>query len=293
MRGATRVILQLDQILRLPRKMNLMIDPHHIWNVIYNARSNKSHPPTSPNTAPATQNESHDWSASHTKRHLQCAEQLVSSSNLTKYCACHEKWISCWILFTHETLFTMRRATYVTLQPHQILRLPRKMNLMLNSLHTWNAIYNAWSNICHPPTSPNTAPATKNDLPKSETNLLKTAEVSFPMRDRSDHDPRPFRPWKRKTEPAAPPRLLSRSPEADSIENYNISRSGYHSKFHRILRLPRKVTLELHQILRLPRKVTLELHQILRLPRKVTHELHQMLRLPQKVTHTTNILLTY
>ena len=31
--------------------MNLMIDPHHIWNVIYNARSNRSHPPTSPNTA--------------------------------------------------------------------------------------------------------------------------------------------------------------------------------------------------------------------------------------------------
>ena len=30
MRGETRVILQLDQILRLPRKMNLMIDPHHI-----------------------------------------------------------------------------------------------------------------------------------------------------------------------------------------------------------------------------------------------------------------------
>ena len=57
-----------------------------------------------------------------------------------------------------------------------------------------------------------------------------------------------------------PPRnrgYLSRPPRAFCIENYNISRSGYHSKFHRILRLPRKVTLELHQILRLPRKVTL------------------------------------
>ena len=53
----------------------VMIDPHHIWNVIYNARSNKRQPPTSANTAPATQNESHDWSASHMKRHLQCAEQ--------------------------------------------------------------------------------------------------------------------------------------------------------------------------------------------------------------------------
>ena len=90
MRGATGVILQLHQILRLPRKMNLMIDPRHIWNVIYNARSNKLHTTTSPNTAPATQNESHDWSASHMKRHLQCAEQAKSPSNLTKYCACHE-----------------------------------------------------------------------------------------------------------------------------------------------------------------------------------------------------------
>ena len=26
------------------------------------------------------------------KRHVQCAEQQVSRSNLTKYCACHEKW---------------------------------------------------------------------------------------------------------------------------------------------------------------------------------------------------------
>ena len=90
MRGATNFTPQLHQILRLPRKMNLMIDPRHIWNVIYNARSKQSHTTTSPNTAPATQNESHDWSASHMKRHLQCAEQAKSPSNLTKNCACHE-----------------------------------------------------------------------------------------------------------------------------------------------------------------------------------------------------------
>ena len=127
MRRATGITLQLHQILRLPRKMNLMIDPHHIWNVIYNARSNSQHPPTSPNTAPATQNESHDWSTSHMKRHLQCAEQQSTPSNLTKYCACHAKWISWLIRITHETSFTMRGATVNTLQPHQILRLPRKM----------------------------------------------------------------------------------------------------------------------------------------------------------------------
>ena len=65
-----KMTLQLLQILRLPRKMTLMIGPAHIWNVIYNARSSKSHLPTSPNTAPATQNDSRDWPCSHTKRHL-------------------------------------------------------------------------------------------------------------------------------------------------------------------------------------------------------------------------------
>ena len=36
------------------------------------------------------------------------------------------------ILVTHERLFTMRRATSVIVQTHQILRLPRKMNLMID-----------------------------------------------------------------------------------------------------------------------------------------------------------------
>ena len=55
MRGATCVIVLTHQILRLPRKMALIIDPCHM------------------------------------KRYLQCAEQQVSLPNLTKYRACHEK----------------------------------------------------------------------------------------------------------------------------------------------------------------------------------------------------------
>ena len=157
-----RVTLQLHQILRLPRKMNLMIDPHQIWNVIYNARSNRSHPPTAPNTAPATQTHSHDSSSSHMKSHLQCAEQHWFPSNFTKYCACHAKWISWLIRITYETSFTMRGATNRTPQLHQILRLPRKMNLMIDPRRIWNVIYNARSKHSQPPTSPNTAPATKS-----------------------------------------------------------------------------------------------------------------------------------
>ena len=207
------VLLQNHRLLRLPRKMTPMIDPHHIWNVSYNARSKRDVSPTSPNTAPATESNTHHWSSSHMymKRYLQCAEQQVSLSKLTKYCACHEKWISWLILDTNETLFTMRGATCVIVQTHQILRLPRKMNLMIDPWHKWNVIYNARNNMRHSPNSPNTAPATKNDRPKSQRNLLKTDETSFPMRGRSDHDPSMIRPWSDhetvSPQPASQPRL--------------------------------------------------------------------------------------
>ena len=48
-------------------------------------------------------------------------------------------------------------------------------------------------NKCHPPNSPNTAPATQNDHPTSGRNLRKTAETSFPMRGRSETVPRMIR----------------------------------------------------------------------------------------------------
>ena len=91
MRGTTEVLLQNHRLLRLPRKMTLMIDPHHIWNVSYNARSNRDVSPTSPNTAPATKSNTHHWPSSHLKRYLHCAEQHVSWPKLTKYSACHAK----------------------------------------------------------------------------------------------------------------------------------------------------------------------------------------------------------
>ena len=126
------------------------------------APATKSDNPTSPNTAPATQNASHDWSVLHMKRHLECAEQAKSTSNLSKYCACHAKWVSWLIRASYETSFPLHRASKVNLQPQQILRLPRKMNPMIDPRHTWNVIYNARSKQCQPPTSANTAPATKS-----------------------------------------------------------------------------------------------------------------------------------
>ena len=351
MRGATGVTIKPHQILRLPHKKTHILSPHHIWNLIYNARSNWCHHQTSPNTAPATKNntakfqrkdpktgetsfpmrgrsdhdptmirpqkrkpqpasqprllfelttnifycnmqhfaanltfkpspntapatksdtspspstapatkrdtspspstapatqsdtstsrstasgtksDTHGSSSSQIKPHLQCAEQQVSPSNLTKYCACHTKRLTFWVLITYETSFTMRGATGVTIKPHQILRLP------------------------------------KNNTAKFQRKSPKTGETSFPMRGRSDHDPTMIRPWSdHKNANRNPPRnrgYFSSSPRAFSIVKYNISRPILHSNLHQILHLPPKVTLELHQILRLTRKVTLDLHQV-------------------------------
>ena len=69
------------------------------------------------------------------KRYLQCPEQQVSSSKLTKYCLRLPRKMNLMI-DPCETLFTMRGATSVIVQTHQILRLPRKMNLMIDPCHT-------------------------------------------------------------------------------------------------------------------------------------------------------------
>ena len=204
MRGASGVILQPLQILRLARKMTLMIDPVHIWNgKIYNARSNKSHPPTSPNTTPATQNESHDWSASHMKRHLQSAEQVKSPSILTKYCACPEILSSRFereipeddsttiqrqnrhlAPAASETLLvpSWRRILYGRIQ-HFALRLSPKI--------ARNAAPATKSDT---PTSPNTAPATKLTLQLTKNDshswlILVTYETSFTMRSNTGYRP--------------------------------------------------------------------------------------------------------
>ncbi len=148
---------------------------------MYNAGSNMCHPPTSPNTAPATQNDSPkflgNFSRKQLKRQVQCdhdptikpssATRLATEvtfhahhehfvvkfcapaiiPNFTEYCACHEKWHSLLIVFAHETLFTMLGVRSSMVLTHQILRLPRKMTLeRLEILHlpgkmTWQSYY--------------------------------------------------------------------------------------------------------------------------------------------------------
>ena len=243
------------------------------------------------------------------KPHLQCAEQQVSRSNLTKYCACHAERLTYLIILTYETSFTMRGATGVTIQPHQILRLSRRKTHILSPHRIWNVIYSARSNRCHHPTSPNTAPATKNDSTALSSSHMKRhfqcaeQQVSLSnltkycachekwhckiskkisknrwnvisnagtIRPWSDHDPTMIREWsEHENANRNPPR--NRGYFSSSPRAFSIEKYNVSRPI---------LHSNLHQILRLPRKVTLELHQVLRLPRKVTLELHQILRLP-------------
>ena len=233
MRGASQVTLQPHQILRLPRKIKVIDDLHHICNVISNAWSKSSHPPTSPNTAPATQNQGHRRSASHMKRQFQCAEQVKSPSNLTKYCACHAKSRSSTICITYATSFPMRGASQVTLQPHQILRLPRKIKVIDDLHHICNVISNAWSKSSHPPTSPNTAPGTQNQCHRpSASHMKRQFQCAEQVQSASN------------LTKCCPCHAKSMSPAICGTYETSFPMHG-----------ATKVTLQPHQILRLPRNL--------------------------------------
>ena len=120
------------------------------------------------------------------KRHLQCAEQQVSRSNLTKYCACHAERLAYLVLITYETSFTVRGATGVTIQPHRMLRLPRKI-----------ALRNFWQNLW-----------------KQMKRHFQCGDDPRMIRPWSENDPRMIRAWKRKPQPASQVRLLFEVPRS-------------------------------------------------------------------------------
>ena len=190
--------------------------------------------------------------ASHKKWHSKttkyCACHKKWDSKITKYCACHEKWCASLIVVTYETSFTMRGATGITLQPHQILRLPRKIALQ------------------------NQRQVRRKQLKRQ----FQCGDDSSMIRAWSEHELVISHPPVRRG-------YFSRFGDAFCIENYNISRFGYLPKSHRILRLPQKVTLQDPQMLRQPQKMTFQDHQILRLSQKVRLQDHQILRLPRKM----------
>ena len=258
MRGATGVTIQLHQILRLPRKVTLMIDPRLTWNVIYNARSNKSHPPSAPKTAPATQSHSHDSSSSHMKRHLQCAEQHWFPSNITKYCACHEILSSrCQrkipeLLPPIERRFghdpSMIRRQFRRQSEHKIVHLaPAASETLLFA--SWRRIL-YWK-IQHfalrlsPKISGSAVPATKSDIPTSPNTAPAT--LMNLMIDPHHIWNVIYIAWSNKSQP---PTAANSAPATQKCLSWLIFIT-YETSF--TMRGATRVILQLHQILRLPR----------------------------------------
>ncbi len=92
-----------------------------------------------------------------------------------KCCTCHDKWLSWWILLTHEMSSTLRGATGVALQLTKYCRCHKTGTLMIDTRHIWNVQYIARRHGNHPPTSPNIAPVTKfwiQDLSEKSDNCF-------------------------------------------------------------------------------------------------------------------------
>ena len=248
---------QDHEILRLPR-MTLMIDARHHELVISNITKYCTH--------------------------------ARSPSLLTKQCAC-VKWLS-WSAYIRNVTYNERSNRH---HPPTSPNIAPAMTLMICPTYE-TSFTRRGAPTCHPPTSPNTAPATQNNTPKSKRNLPRSVEASFTMRGRCDHDPSMIRTGSDHelviSHPPVRRAYFLRFGDAFCNKNYNISRSGYLPRFHQILRLPRKVTLQDHQKLRLPRYMTLmidvrHIYETLFTMRGATgviHQPHQILRLPRKIT---------
>ena len=158
----------------------------------------------------------------------------------------------------------------------------------MDARHIWNVIYNARSNRHHPPTSPNTAPATQNCTPKSKRNCPKTDEVSFTMRDRSENDPTMnsssrTRPFAEVTFHASETHFVLtitafRAPAIyPNFTEYCACHEMWHSKITKYCACHVKwlswwmpVTYETSFTMCGAIGITLQRHQILHLPRKMT-----------------------
>ena len=194
----------------------------------------KSNTPTSPNTAPATQNDSHDWSCSHMERNLQ------------------------W-------------ATGITLQPHQIVRLPRKMIFQnMKSIYSkrikrhlqWRTV-REWSG--HDPSMNSlsrTRPFAKVTFSALETHFVVKittfrAPAIYPNFTKccACHEK-----WHSHITKCCACHEKWHSNITTYCARHEKWHCTWHEKWHhhhQVLRLPWKVTCQHHQILHLPRKMTL------------------------------------
>ena len=254
MRGATAVPLQPHQILRLSRRKTHMLHPHHIWNLIYNAQSNRC--PQPPQILRLTQKIALQNLRANVrklmKRHFQCGADpsMIRARSEHETCSPQHAWQPRLLFELTTSIFyckIQRFAPNLTFKPFtKCCTCHEKWHLHFSKYCTchekWHLNFTKCC-TCHE----------KWHLPRKVT--LEHHQVL--------HLPRKV---------TLALHQVLHLPRKVALE------------LHPVLHLPRKVTLALHQVLHLPRKVTLDLHQVLHLPRKVTPELHQELHLPRKVT---------
>ena len=133
-------------------KVGLMIDPGHIWNVNYNPRRNKRHPPTAPNTAPTTKNETTQFQGKCLK-------------------TCHLQWgadsTMIWAWSQNEAV-SLQLASQLNLPFHhghfvlKILHFAPRLSIKISPSAAPATKTDTW-------TSPNAAPATTSDTWTSQS----------------------------------------------------------------------------------------------------------------------------
>ena len=235
-----KVTLQLHRIVRLPRKVTVMTDPRHIWNVIYNARNNRILR-LPPNGSPNFQQQfpKTDETSITIRDRSETIPRMIREWN------------------RHSVTRLATEVTFHTAPSTKSETSTSPNTLMINPRHTWNAFVHC------------TIHGTTGGILQHHEILRLSCQnfrnISPTQMKRQLHgatDPRQFREWTGHEtvtpQPASQQKVVTfhAHHRLFFIEKYNISSSGYHSKFHQILCLPRKVTLQLHRILRLPRKVT-------------------------------------
>ena len=198
-------------------------------------------------------------------------------SNITKYCACHEKCPLWLIVFAYATSLTMRGATGFTLQQHhQKLRLQEKHSHDGSSSHMKRHLQCADQQ--HSPSNVTKYCACHAKKWRSEI-WKQSAENGWSVMcngGRFENGLSMIRTWTRHFAPVCSPSLLFTLCRRILYGKMQRLRSGYLPELHQMLRLPRKVTLQHHQRLHLPRKVTLQHPQMLRQPWKVRPQRQQM-----------------
>ena len=143
------------------------------------------------------------------------------------------------MLVTYETSLKRCGATGLTLQRHQVLRLPWNISLTIDPGHKWDLTVQRHQ-ILRLPRKMTFQKMTKTCWKRMMHHFLWRT-----IREWSDHDPNMN--WSSRTCPFTGRGYFSRFGDACCIQNYNILHSGYLPKFHQIPCLPRRVTLQHHQ----------------------------------------------